>query len=169
MNIRPVANYGAGILPAPGGALAFLADPDPMIVRANILALKDQMLALSDAEQIDMPVEHTLVDGMYMRKLFIPKGSIVVGKIHRKACMNIVASGDITFLTETGCLRVQAGYTVQTPAGIMKVGLAHEDTVFINVFRTNETDIEKIEAEIACESFEALAAPVNEIKEALCL
>jgi len=33
--------------------------------------------------------------------------------------------------------------------GIQKVGYAHEDTVFINVFRTDETEIEKIEAEIA--------------------
>jgi hypothetical protein len=166
MNIKPVPNYGAGILPAPGGALAVLFDSDPMVVRANILALKDEMLAMTSG-QIDMPVEHTVADGMYMRKLFIPKGSVVVGKIHRKACMNIVASGDITILTETGCARVTAGYTVQSPPGLMKVGLAHEDTVFVNVFRTDETDIAKIEAEIACESFEALAAPA-EITEALC-
>lgn len=137
------------------GELVFSLDPDPMVMRAHILALKDRMLA-APGEHIEMVVEHTLCDGMYMRKLFIPKGSILVGKIHRKACLNIVAVGDITVLTETGCARVQTGYTVQSPAGMMKVGHAHADTIFINVFRTDETDIEKIEAEIACENFDAL-------------
>lgn len=147
------------------GELVFNVHPDPTVMRAEILALKDRLLALP-GDHMKLPVEHTIADGMYMRKLFIPKGSLIVGKIHKKQCMNIVASGDITVLTESGCARVQAGYTVQSPAGIMKVGYAHEDTVFINVFRTDETDIEKIEAEIACESFDALASPVIEIKEA---
>lgn len=149
------------------GALVFAVDPDPVVMRAHILALKDRMLALP-GDAIEMPVDHTVSDGMYMRKLFIPKGAVIVGKIHKKPCMNIVASGDITVLTETGCLRVQAGYTVQSPAGIMKVGYAHEDTVFINVFRTDATDIDVIESEIACESYEALAAPTTENLEALC-
>lgn len=149
------------------GAPAFAVHPDPTVMRAAILELKDTMLALP-GEHMEMPVTHHVSDGLYTRTLFIPKGSVLVGKIHRKSCINIVASGDITVLTETGCARVKAGYTVQSPAGIMKVGYAHEDTVFINVFRTDEIDIDKIENEIACESFEALAAPVTEIKEVLC-
>lgn len=147
------------------GQVLIAVDPDPSVMREHILALKDLLLTMP-GEAIEMPVEHTASDGMYMRKLLIPKGSLVVGKIHKKPCMNIVASGDITVLTETGCLRVQAGYTVQSPAGIMKVGYAHEDTVFINVFRTDETDIDKIEDDIACESFEALAA--SKKMEVLC-
>ncbi|HEY8709889.1 MAG TPA: SET domain-containing protein [Burkholderiaceae bacterium] len=46
-------------------------------------------------------------------------------------------------------------------AGIQKVGIAHEDTVFINVFRTDGTDIEKIEAEIATVPFESLCGPAQ--------
>lgn len=149
------------------GGLVFHVDPDPLVMREQILALKDQMLA-TPGEHLEMQVEHTVCDGMYMRKLLIPKGSLLVGKIHKKACMNIVSAGDITVLTESGCMRVRAGYTTESPAGLMKVGYAHEDTIFINVFRTNETDIEKIENEIACESFEALAASI-EFKETLCL
>jgi len=131
------------------------------------MAFKDQLLEL-DAGQCNLQVEHNVADGIYTRKLFIPKGCMLVGKIHKKQCMNIVAKGDITVMTETGCARVQAGYTVQSPAGIMKVGYAHEDTIFINVFRTDETDIAKIEEEIASESFEVV--PIEaEAKEALCL
>jgi hypothetical protein len=127
---------------------------DPAAVRAWIMNLTETLLAIP-GEKFEFPVEHTVKDGMYMRKLFIPKGSLVVGKIHKVDCINIVAQGDISVVTETGSARVRAGYTVVSPAGIQKVGYAHEDTIFINVFRTDETDIERIEDAIAWNSYEA--------------
>lgn len=150
-----------------GGEIVFQIDPDPLVVRAQIAALKDRLLA-QPGQHVDMPVEHIVLDGFYTRKLFIKKGTILVGKIHRKACVNIVAMGDISVMTETGQQRVRAGYTQTSPAGLQKVGYAHEDTIFINVFRTDQTDIALIEAEIACESYDELAGAFIENREALC-
>lgn len=129
----------------------------PLIIRDKILRLKDFLLSLPDEEKREFEVEHFCANGIYTRKLHIPKGSILIGKIHLTECVNIVAQGDISICTETGSARVKAGYTVVSPAGIMKVGYAHEDTIFINVFRTDETEIDKIEAEIACDSYEYLS------------
>jgi hypothetical protein len=128
---------------------------DPLVIRAKITELKERLLAMP-GDHIEMPVEHAFANGMYMRKLFIPKGTLLIGKIHRQECINIVAKGDISVLTETGAMRVSAGFTIVSPAGIQKVGLAHEDTVFINIFLTNETDVEKIEDVVACESYDAI-------------
>jgi len=166
MKIKPVKNYGENIktshdlVEMRNGEVIFYVGNDPAIVRKQIMDLKDKMLALEHGQE-EMPVEHFLMNGFYTRKLFIKKGTLLVGKIHKKACINIVASGDISVMTESGSKRVQAGYVQETPAWIQKVGYAHEDTVFINVFQTDETDIEKIEAEIACESYDE--------KEKLCL
>lgn len=124
------------------------------VVRQQIERLKDWMLGVG--VPVSLPVEHEIVDGMYLRKMLIRAGTLVVGKIHRKACLNIVASGDITVLTEAGCKRVRAGETAASPPGTQKVGLAHADTVFVNVFRTDQSSIEEIEAEIAGESWGAL-------------
>lgn len=118
-------------------------------MRARILDLKDTLIA-AVGEEPDYPVEHILCDGTYTRKLFIPRGTVLLGKIHRKDCVNVVAKGDISLLTEFGTKRVGAGFTGISRAGIMKVGYAHEDTVFLNVFRTDKTNIQEIEAEIAC-------------------
>jgi hypothetical protein len=118
-------------------------------VRAYITSEGARLLNLPAAEQLDMRVEHKVADGMYMRTLLIPKGTILVGKVHLKPCMNIVASGDISVLTEFGSRRCTAGFTGVSQAGIQKLGFAHEDTVFINVFRTDEVDIDRIEQEIA--------------------
>lgn len=128
---------------------------DPIVMRGKIQALTAELLALP-GEHIELPVVHEFAKGMYLRKLFIKKGALLIGKIHRKECFNIVAKGDISVLTESGAMRVREGFSIVSPAGIQKVGYAHEDTVFINVFLTDETDIEKLEAEIACESYEAL-------------
>jgi len=148
--------YGSGFAMTRRGALLALRDgevvfnvPDksPAAIRAQIRSHLAGMLASPD--QRDFDVEHTLIDGVYTRTLFIPKGSLLFGKIHLKECVNIVAKGDISVLTETGSGRFKAGHVAVSPPGIQKVGYAHEDTVFINVFRTDETDIEKIEAQVA--------------------
>ncbi|MDQ0571479.1 hypothetical protein QFZ42_003313 [Variovorax paradoxus] len=150
--------YGNGFAMTKPGALLVLKDgevvfnvPDqsPAAIRAQIRALTSSLLDLPPTEQRDFDVQHTLIDGVYTRTLFIPKGSLLVGKIHLKECVNIVAKGDISVLTETGAGRFQAGHVAVSQPGIQKVGYAHEDTVFINVFRTDETDIEKIEAQVA--------------------
>lgn len=122
---------------------------EPQAMRERIERLKDYLLTLP--ERMTLHVEHEATQGMYLRKLFIPRGSLVVGKVHLKHCHNIVAAGDISVLTEHGQQRVQAGFTGMSTPGTQKVGYAHADTVFINVFRTDKTELDDIEAEIAAE------------------
>lgn len=132
-----------------GEVIFNVPDKSPAAIRKQIRDWTQSLLALPAGEQREFEVQHTLIDGVYTRTLFIPKDSMLVGKIHLKECVNIVAKGDISVLTETGMGRFQAGHVAVSKPGIQKVGYAHEDTVFINVFRTDETDIDKIEAEIA--------------------
>jgi len=151
MDLVEVVKQDALLCKDESGAITLVHDgSDPVVIRRRIERLKDWMLTLPDR---CLPhVEHEVTDGMYLRKLFIPKGTLLVGKVHIKPCHNVVASGDITVLTETGCKRVGAGFTGMSTPGTQKVGLAHEDTVFINVFRTDKTELADIEAEIACEA-----------------
>lgn len=144
-------------------APVFTVPGDALAVRAAIAARQAEMLV--SPLRVDLEVIETLEHGQYTRKVFIPKGCELVGKIHKKPCVNIVAKGDISIMTETGALRVQAGYTVTSPAGIQKIGYAHEDTIFINVFRTDETDISKMEADLIAPDFESLECA----KETVCL
>lgn len=144
-------------------------DKSPVAIRAQIRAWTQGLLALPPSEQREFEVNHTLIDGVYTRTLFIPKGSMLVGKIHLKECVNIVAKGDISVLTETGMGRFQAGHVAVSKPGIQKVGYAHEDTVFINVFRTDETDIEKIEAEIATTQYPEDLTMTNQTSDLVAL
>lgn len=150
--------YGAGFYPTvsdpdslvhmdASGHVAFnVPDKSPAVIRRRI---REFARMLMDLPQTDMPVDESLVDGLYVRKLLIPKGTFLVGKVHLQTCANFVERGDISILTETGCGRVKAGHFALSRAGIQKLGYAHEETVFVNVFRTDEQDISKVEDQIA--------------------
>lgn len=175
MQILPVPHYGASIAsisaksarivvgPVSFGGAKFDADggisfvhtgEEPIVIRARITRLLNDMLALPD--KAELPLAHEFVDGMYIRRLFIPKGTLLVGKIHKQDCINVVESGDIAIMTETGAKRVKAGYLLASPPGIQKVGFANEDTVFTNIFRTDETDIDKLEQALVWDSYESM-------------
>lgn len=141
VNALTTGDIGALLMELHGGR-------SPKAVRAAIAALAQQMLKLP-ASHVQMRVEHEVAHGMYRRTLFIPRDTLVMGKVHLQPCMNIVARGSITVLTEFGARRLGAGFCGASSAGIQKVGWAHEDTVFVNVFRTDLTDIPAIESSIA--------------------
>lgn len=112
--------------------------------RAKVLELEAAMLR--ECEPIEMPVKHYFSQGVYARELFIPKGTVLTGKIHKHAQLNIMSKGDLSVLTEDGIKRVKAPFAVVSPPGTKRVAYAHEDTVWTTIHGTDETDLEKIEA-----------------------
>lgn len=132
--------------------LAFAALPK----REQIASFIADLLA-STGDHIEFDVKHSFAPGMYIREMFIPKGGVIVGKIHRTECVNICPMGDIDIVSEAGDMRVTAPFTAVSAPGTQKIGFAHEDTIWVNIFRTDETDIEKLEAQIAYSDAEAFA------------
>lgn len=137
-----------------GDVFFHIPDKTPAAINKQIDELTDLILLLpDDQKQTDFTddTEHTIIKGVYTRKLFIRKGTLLIGKYHLKECVNIVAMGNVTVLTETGCNRLSAGFIGVSHTGSRKVGLAHEDTIFLNIFRTDKTNIDEIEDEIYLE------------------
>ena len=108
--------------------------------------------------QVECPVTHEFADGLYTRRLFIPAGTLVIGKVHTRQTMNICAMGDISILTTKGAKRFKAGDVVVSAPGIQKVGYAHEDTVWVNVWATHETDVNRLEALLATDPITSIEA-----------
>lgn len=163
MTIFPAEHYGrnlcrpnAPILREENGEIILQHTGEaPLVMRSKIVELTQRIMA-TPGKFTELPLDHQFIDGMYMRRLFVPKGSLIVGKIHKYKCINVVEQGDISVLTETGYKRLKAGFTIVSPPGIQKVGYAHEDTIFTNIFRTDETDISKIEDVLTWASYEAM-------------
>ena len=113
-------------------------------MRAEVIALEEAMKR--ECELIELPVKHHFAKGVYGRELFIPKGTVLTGKIHKYSQLNIMSQGEMSVLTDEGVKRVKAPFTIVSPPGTKRAAYAHEDTVWTTVHGTEETDLEKIES-----------------------
>ena len=94
----------------------------------------DQLQAcMLDMPQADTPVKNTFSGGVYAREVFIPKGTVAIGKVHVTEHLNICLQGDLTFLTVDGPRRIKAPAMFSAPAGTKKLAYANEDSVWVNV------------------------------------
>ena len=67
--------------------------------RDAILALEQEVLSMP---QIKLENKHYFAKGLYARELFMPKGSVVTGKIHLQEHLCIISYGDVTVTTDNG-------------------------------------------------------------------
>ena len=109
-------------------------------------------------EQIEIETKHTFSDGMYAREISAPAGALILGHEHKKPCLNILAQGKMILKDsreDEGRL-IEAPYSFHTEPGIRKLAYVVEDVVFINVFRTDERDLDKLEDQLIVKSKEFL-------------
>ena len=139
-----------------------------MEIRGNISDFEDYMRTRSDVilGDSDMaPLKHMFAPGIYVRQIFLPKGSVCVGKIHKHKHPNFLMSGVVDVVTEDGGIeRLTAPMAMISPCGTKRAVHAIEDTVWITVHATNETDLDKIEEEVIAKTYDELPD-----KELLCL
>jgi hypothetical protein len=123
-------------------------------LRPKVLALEALMLRLP---RMKLPVREFFANkgkpnGAYARELFIPKGTLLTGKIHKTEQINIMSKGLLSVLTEDGVKLVAAPFTVVSPAGTKRIAYAHEDTVWTTFHATPLADVEQIEAHFVCDT-----------------
>lgn len=102
------------------------------------------------------PLVHTFADGLYIRQMTAPKGMLNVSKLHKTNHPYFILEGEFSVLTETGIKRIKAPYTGITKAGTKRIVYFHEETIWITVHATEETDLEKIEDELIAKTYEEL-------------
>lgn len=133
MNIKPVENYGAGLL----------AVTPVKLTEKSIQRVEEKMLQM---EQANCPVVHRFGPGIYIRELSMRAGTLAIG--HRQKCvhMNVFIKGRVTVVNDDGShTELVAPMTFVGKPG-RKFGYVHEDVIWQNVYATNETDIETLES-----------------------
>jgi hypothetical protein len=108
-----------------------------------------------EAFDCDANLQHVFAPGAYGRTLSFPKGTLIVGKIHKHAHLNVLSQGEVLVLTESGGLeRLVGPLTMVSPPGTKRAVYALADTVWTTVHLTDETDLEKIEDHVIAKSYE---------------
>jgi quercetin dioxygenase-like cupin family protein len=96
-------------------------------------------------EQVNCPVEHIFGPGLYIRKVTLSVGTLAVGHYQKTTHMNIMLTGRCTILNVDGEEEeLVAPQIIFLPPG-RKVGEIHEEVTWLNVYSTDETDVEKLE------------------------
>jgi hypothetical protein len=111
-------------------------------LRAAIQRLEDILL---QKEQADIVITNHFSHGVYAREMFVPKGTLLTGKIHKFKNMNIISQGEVSFFSTDGGFRCKAPHSFVASPGVKRVIYAHEDTVWTTIHGTDETDVDKIE------------------------
>jgi hypothetical protein len=132
--------------PVPGASL---------VVREQ--ALRDRVDELQawmlTQPQSETPVRNVFSGGVYARELFIPKGTLLIGKVHLTEHLNIFLKGDLTFLTVDGAQRIVAPTMFSAPAGTKKRAYANEDSIWINVHPAIHEDPEMIVTALTIDTY----------------
>src|ERR1700722_6271087 len=95
--------------------------------------------------QREIPIKHSFSPGVYAREITIPADTLLTGRVHKYAQLNILSGGEISVLTENGVVRGRAPFTVVSPPGTKRIAYAHTECTWTTILHTDETDPDKIE------------------------
>lgn len=103
-----------------------------LIIRENDEMLDElDLLFLNDLQPIDFPLVHRFTDGMYIREIFMPKGSLLTSKIHKTNHPYTISKGRAAVSIDgKEWHEYEAPYTGITQAGTRRILYILEDCVW---------------------------------------
>lgn len=111
----------------------------------------------------DYDYEHIFGQGVYIRRLKIPAGDLVIGMQHKTFHLNRIVSGHGFVMSGYFASNVRAGFRFYSDVGDKKIVMALTDMTYETRHVTSETDLEKLKQATVCES------DLSWIEELLCL
>jgi hypothetical protein len=102
---------------------------------------------LAGYPQTECPLKHHFAPGVYVREIFMPAETIIIGHIHKTEHLNILIQGACYIVNDDDTREeLRAPLTFVSKAGVQKVLYITEDMIWQTVHVTTETDVEKLEA-----------------------
>ena len=135
------------------------------------LGLQEQLekgIESGDMQSAEINVVDYFAPCVYMRQMNAKAGTLMVSKMHRTEHMNILLTGSLTVATENGIELLTAPLVIKSMPGTKRIGYFHEDSSWITVHPTGETDLELIEQQVIVPDDEIdqfLASLPNKYKE----
>lgn len=129
-----------------------------LAMRSKIQKLEEDLLSAANNNNIVAgdnnglgnklaPLEHTFADGVYVRQMYMPKDTAVIGKIHKREHVWFLLQGCISVATENKIEEYEAPRYVVSPGGSKRVILALEDSIFVNIHPNPSNTQDLIELE----------------------
>ena len=137
MNIT--VTYGKGFEVQPPNHKSDVADvfQETVVSRERVMDLQNAMMEMPQAPGMD--TSHFFTGGMYCRRIEIPKGTVVVSKVHKTDHFFIGCVGELEVAGQGETYIIRPGDIVPSPVGVKRVVLALTDVVVLTVHKTDKT------------------------------
>jgi len=98
-------------------------------------------------QQVECPVSHNFAPDIYLREIFMPGGTVVIGHEHKTEHFNIILKGRCRVVIGDEIHELSAPCSFVSGAGAQKILNVLEDTIWQTVHSNpdNETDVEVLE------------------------
>lgn len=103
---------------------------------------------LAGLPQLAADCIHAFAPGIYIRQVTLTAGTFVMGHRHKTAHLNVMLSGRLTLFNDDGSRSELIAPVICVAQPGRKVAYVHERTVWLNLYATAETDVEKLEAQL---------------------
>ena len=80
------------------------------------------------------------VNGLYVRELTIPKGSVILSRVHKYSLVNIISKGIVIVIDSNGTNIYEAPHTFISEAGTQRLVFASQDSVWNTAHSTEATN-----------------------------
>ena len=143
----------------------------------SITKLENQLKSIADGEGIiagtkekpivndndQIPIDHFFMDGVYIRKMTMYQGYIVIGAIHKHKHMCFLLEGHLSVASSSGVKEYIAPCYIISPPGTQRVIQANKDSIFVNIHKnpSDTRDVSKIEEEICAMNVEKYNEYIN--------
>lgn len=115
---------------------------DVLTIREKIFAIEAEMKKFP---QVECPLRHYFIPGMYAREVTIPEGALVTGLIYKYPQICTLSKGHMRVLIGDEIADIKAPYTVVSDRGIKRIATAVTECVWTTYVHTHETEIDVIE------------------------
>lgn len=138
---------------------------DELAIRDKISSLEAALNAMVEdgVPTVELPLNHIFTDGIYIREIFIPADSIVVGLIHKHNHLNYITKGKVTVLTKQGLETLEGPCSMISTAGTKRALYTHTDTIWTTVHANpnEERDVDKLVESLTVPNYVSLPNEQN--------
>lgn len=135
-----------------------LVDTESPVSRELIMGLEELIKESDDVilgDSTFCPLKHSFSEGIYVREITIPEGTVLTGKIHKHEHPNFLLKGEVIVITEEGKETLTAPCSMMSKAGTKRALYAVTELVWTTIHHnpTNTQDLKELEKIVIADSY----------------
>ena len=122
----------------------------PLTPEQNNILCEMAKYAIEHCDEVDIPLEHFIHEGVYYRTCFVPKDVAIIGALV-KIRTTVIVSGNCYVTLGNTVGRLEGYHVIKAEAGRRQAFRAITDTYITMCFRTDSKDVKEAEKEFTDE------------------